>query len=253
MEYHELTTAAGRIRVPVLTDESAGRLCITWHWAASSYTVAEGLLSHYHFVLDKDGQVHAGVPIARNLRKPDSAMPSGYAAHVKSANSNNIGICAAAMAGARESEARQGRYGSYPITKEQAAGMVEVAAQLCAYYSIPVLPSRVLGHEEWDSVLGRPQDRWDVNCVPHLDIRPRLNPDGTYASTNLLRQLTADRVAELQAEAEPAVQPDQLAAFRKFIEFYDLALAARFPALTLKLIKQLRNEPPLAGFSREDL
>jgi N-acetyl-anhydromuramyl-L-alanine amidase AmpD len=253
MDHIELATTAGRMRVPALEHEAAARLCITCHWAASSYVITDELLRHYHFVLDADGRVYAGVPIERNLRAPGGAMPDGYAAHVKGANSNNIGLAVAAMAHATESEARQGRYGPYPMTKAQAEGLVEVAAQLCAYYGIPVLPTRVLGHEEWDSVLGRPQDRWDVNCLPHLDIRPRFNADGTYASTNQLRQLTAARVAELQAQAEPGAQAGQLAVFRKFVAFMDAAEAAHFPAATLRLIKQLRDAPPLGSFTREDL
>lgn len=37
MDHIELATAAGRVRVPVLGREDAGRLSITWHWATSSY------------------------------------------------------------------------------------------------------------------------------------------------------------------------------------------------------------------------
>ena len=253
MDYRDLETKAGRIIIPALTTIQAAQLCVTWHWAASSYRVSKNLLKHYHFVLDKDGQAQAGVPVESNLREPGGAMPSGYAAHVKAANSNNIGISAAAMYGASETEARQGRYGPYPMTAAQIGGMVEVAAQLCMQYNIPVLPSRVLGHEEWDSVLGRTQDRWDLNCIPHLDFRPRVNPDGTYASTNHLRQLTAARVLELQQDSQPTLRNSQLEAFRRFVAFYDSAMAAQFPAGTMRLIRQLRDEPPLGIYARENL
>jgi len=253
MQHQRLKTTAGTLTVPVLDTEATSKLSITWHWSASSYTVTKYLKTRYHFVIDKHGKARHGVPVERNLNNKNQRRQAGYAAHVLNANSNNIGISAAAMGDAHENRARRGDYGSWPLTKAQIAGLVEVAAQLCYCYRIPVLPARVLGHEEWDSILGRPQDRWDVNCIPHLDIRPHLNADGSYDSTNYLRQQVQRRVAELAVPDDPELRDKQLRAFGSFVTFHDQAYASRFPVETIRTIKQLRQQAPLAGFSRDDL
>ena len=54
----------------------------------------------------------------------------------------------------------------------------------------------------------------------------------------------------LQA-AQPELRARQHAACAKFEEFAAAAALAQFPAPALQLIRQLRNTPPLAGFSGE--
>jgi len=253
VKHVELTTTAGKLAIPELDSEATSKLHLTWHWSAGSYRVTSSLLEHYHFVIDKHGKVRHGVPLELNISTRDKPRDPGYARHVLNANSNNIGIAAAAMGDAQEHLARQGEYGKWPMTQAQLAGMTEVAAQICAQYGIPVLPTRVLGHEEWDSIHGRPQDRWDVNCIPHLDLRPYLNSDGTYESTNYLRRQTAKRVAELHVNSDPGERARQLAVFREFVELHDAAYAAGLPVETIRVIKQLRQLPPFSTFTRQDL
>ena len=244
MRHRELTTGVGKIRIPELDLEATSKLHITWHWSAGSYRVTKSLLEHYHFVVDGNGQVRQGVSIEYNISTKDHPRDARYAKHVLNANSNNIGIAAAAMGDAKEHLARRGDYGKWPVTAGQIAGLIEVAAQLCEHYGIPVIPTRVLGHEEWDSIHGRPQDRWDFNCIPHFDLRPHLNADGTYAATSYLRRQTAARVAELRALADPALRERQLNAFREFVEFHDASYSAEVPVDTILVIKQLRQMPP---------
>lgn len=253
MRHIDLTTTAGLLRVPILNSEATSKLHIIWHWSAGSYRVTSNLLKHYHFVIDKYGQARAGVPIEFNINTRDHPRESDYARHVLNANINNIGITAAAMGDAHEGEARRGCYGKWPMLSVQIAGMIEVTAQLCLQYGLPVIPTRVLGHEEWDSIHGRPQDRWDVNCIPHLDIRPHLNSDGTHDSTNYLRHQVASGVAGLEAEEDPSLRSRQLAVFREFSELHDSAYAADVPPNTLRVIKQLRQMPPFDNFTRDDL
>jgi hypothetical protein len=116
MELKQIETACGVITLPVLDEEAASKLHVTWHWSASTYSIGKLLLEHYHFILDRDGRVHQGVPLERNIATKTHPREAGYAAHVKHANSNNIGVAAAAMAGASEAEARRGRYGQYLLT-----------------------------------------------------------------------------------------------------------------------------------------
>lgn len=200
-------TNAGPLRLPVIDaaglDDLRGKVNVTFHWSAGTHAVTQDCLDHYHFILDGAGLIHHGVAVENNLVYAGHPRSAQYAAHVKNANTNNIAISAAAMAGSAESAARKGVYGPNAMTAAQVEGLVEVAAHICYHFDIPVLPTRVLGHEEWDSVLGRPQDRWDVNCIPHLDIRPHLNPDGTYDSTNFLRQRVRQRLAQLNQQTAP--------------------------------------------------
>lgn len=168
------------LRLPAI---DSSQTCLTFHWAASTYVVTDNIKQHYHFILGKEGRLYLGVPVGLNCPK----VRKGYAAHVRMANTNNIGISAAAMHTASESGSRAGHYGKYPMTELQVEGMCRVAALICQRYNIDPTPQRVLGHEEWDSVKHKPQDRWDVNCIPHKDIRPHRNPDGTYDSTNWMR------------------------------------------------------------------
>lgn len=185
------------LTLPELPKEATSKLYITFHWAASTYEVTEGIREHYHFIAEKDGELVVGVPLLKNVSYKGHPRSAGYAAHVKNANTNNIAISCAAMANSYEHKARQGEYGPYPMTADQVETMIEVAAILCYTYGIQILPTRVLGHEEWDSVNGYPQDRWDINCIPHLDIRPNKRGDGTYDSMNYIRNRVKARVSEL--------------------------------------------------------
>ena len=93
------------------------------------------------------------------------------------------------MMGASEREARRGEYGSYPVTAPQIKSMIELTAALARLYKIPIDPDRVLGHKEHDSIRGINQNRWDFNCIPHMDIRPEA-PDprsGSYKACDWLR------------------------------------------------------------------
>jgi len=246
----QLTTRCGILSVPRLDPEVCSRLRITWHWAASAYSVSPLLRSKYHFILGRDGQAVAGVPILRNIVTHGHPREALYAPHVKNANSNNIGIAAAAMAGASEAEARRGYFGPFPMSKAQAEGLAEVAAQLCACYGVPVVPARVLGHAEWDSLLHIHQDRWDVNCIPHLDLRPRLSPGGTYSASDWLRARTAARMEELRLEAEPELEQRRLRALALLSELDTVLRDSHAGPEALALTRRLRELPAFAALAQ---
>jgi hypothetical protein len=122
--------------------------------------------------------------------------------------------------------------------------MAALAAEICRAYGIPVTPQRILGHEEWDSIHGKKQDRWDVNCIPHLDIRPG-NPlaDGTHEAMNWMREriasmLGSDIKPPQFTELESGARRD---AFRVFY-----ADEARLPEIQPTL-NQLRRIYEAAG------
>lgn len=196
------TPSFGDLWLPALTDpDITDKLRATWHWSAGHYKIGDPALKHYNFCIASDGEVMEGVPIELQLNTNAYPRHEGYAKHVRNANSNNIAISVMGMFDAHESKARQGNYGSAPITKAQIDSLVELTAYLCFAYNIPTIPTRILGHVEWRSVMGIHQDRWDVACIPHLDIRPQELDDGTWTAHNYLRERIATELAELNVLA----------------------------------------------------
>ena len=234
MKTETLVTRFGNFHLPLVEDRDlTDKLRITWHWSAGSYSASTRAREHYNLLILKDGRIEEGVPIENQFVTKSIPRNPGIASHVLNANSNNIAISAMAMAESVEGLARQGEYGPYPITEAQMRSMIDVAALICLRYGIPVLPTRVLGHEEWDSVMGIRQDRWDVCCIPHLDIRPRLLPDGTYESTNYMRAQTKQRITQLTPPAATSTEP-AMAEVNKNLR----ALYAAVKALPLSLNDQ---------------
>lgn len=209
-------TKFGTIELPVFGDpDITDKLKITWHWSAGSYGVGSACREHYNLVAGRNGKLVQAIPIEYQIVTSEYPRHPKYAAHVRNGNSNNIAVSVAAMGGSHEWKARRGDFGPYPMTPEQVEFLIEMAAWICWYYEIPIIPTRVLGHVEWRTVLGVPQDRWDVGCIPHLNIRPRELPDGTWESLNYLRSRVRQRVNEIsrdQTETDvsvPSVVDDQ--------------------------------------------
>jgi hypothetical protein len=247
-----ITLEAVKGLLPDLTPAEKKKLHVTWHWTAGRYDDPE--LTKYHFTFAKNGAIHKGVDVKKNMRNLAQDSSGGYAAHVLNANSYNIGVSACGMWDASESEARKGRYGSAPMTQAQVESMLKVTAVILSHYGLK--PSIVVAHEEWDSLLHKPQDRWDVCCIPHLDLRPQLLPDGTYASMNYVRQrLTAMLQPAVPAAAAGSVAPAPklLEAWGRFVAFYDSASPAGLPEDVLRLIREIRETPPFSGLTREML
>lgn len=236
------------ITIPDLPKEGASKLNLTFHWSAGTYHIGEAETSHYHFIIGEKGNVVQGINVEKNCVYNGHPRQPGYAAHVKNSNSNNIAISAASMSGSAETEARKGHYGPYPMTKEQVESMIEVAALLCYTYGIPVLHTRILGHEEWDSVMGHPQDRWDVNCIPHLDIRPEKTGNGTYTATNYLRSRVKARVEELMKGSKP--KPEVSAQLIGDIVEAQRALYASLNTLPLSEAQRQAAEAALNDYNR---
>lgn len=159
---------------------------ITVHWTGGTLKPNETDLSHYHFLVDGLGKTHIGLHPIRANNPP--LRPGEYAAHVARANSYNIGIAMCGMYGATWAGAMKGDYGPHPLTHDCILATIQLVADLCKQYNIPVSKNRILGHEEWDSIMGKPQDRWDVCCIPPFDLRPIKHSDGSYGAMNYIRE-----------------------------------------------------------------
>jgi hypothetical protein len=135
---------------------------ITVHWSAGAYEVSSSDKEHYHFIVDGGGRVVRGdYSIKANVSTGDN---DGYAAHTNQANTKNIGIAAACMAGATESPFNAGKY---PLTELQWMTLAKIAAELAVRYGIPCDRTKILSHGEWQSTNGVPQSgKWDINKLP---------------------------------------------------------------------------------------
>jgi hypothetical protein len=135
---------------------------IIMHWTAGTHRPNRVDLSAYHFVIDGDGNVHAGdLPPEANL-----TTDGQYAAHTRNLNTGSIGVAVAAMHGAQE---RPFDWGPYPITEAQVEALCRKVAALSDEYGIPVTPKTVLTHAEVQTVLNVPQRfKWDITVLPGM-------------------------------------------------------------------------------------
>lgn len=137
---------------------------IIWHWTAGAYGVINMEADAYHFIVNKDGSVSAG------LDAPEANIPplraGAYAAHTLNLNSNSIGIAIDSMAGAVE---RPFDAGPYPTTTAQIESLCQLTAKLCMKYGIPVRRETVLSHAEVQPTLGVTQrNKWDITWLPGM-------------------------------------------------------------------------------------
>ncbi len=112
------------------------------HWTAGLYYPSDHEKKCYHFLVDKDGNIHKGVfKPENNLR----CINGYYAAHTGGGNTSSIGVAMCAMAGFKNSK----NCGDYPITKKQFEACMELCAKLSINYDIPVNPNTILTHYEF--------------------------------------------------------------------------------------------------------
>ena len=241
---------------PELTAAQKAKLRLTLHWTGGNYDHRSSL-SHYNFVVDGAGNVHHAIPLQRNF----PPLSAGYAQHTGRANSYNIGIGICGMWGSTQAEALQGRYGPFPLTIQSILAAVDLAADLCKRYDIEVTPQRVRVHSEWSTVdpVTRQNGKWDINCIPHLDLRERLLGDGTQMAGNYLRneirQLlagTAEPTDDLGLTDERESVVD--AAWISFLEVMDTADANSdvFSQAFRKKVKELRRLAPFRNMKRPE-
>ena len=135
------------------------------HWTAGSYRAGGLDKFSYHILIEGDGKLVRGTfSIADNVSNL-VWNPRSYAAHTKGTNTRSVGVSACCMAGARNSPTFSA--GTAPMLELQWNRMVEVTAQLCTRYSIPVTDRTVLGHGEVQKNLGIAQSgKWDPMVLP---------------------------------------------------------------------------------------
>ncbi|MBN9084314.1 MAG: N-acetylmuramoyl-L-alanine amidase [Rhizobiales bacterium 62-17] len=160
LNYVELTMPVSSVRVvPTEWMPDAIMKRIIVHWTAGAYKASALDKSHYHVLIEDDGQLVHGKPsIALNDARGAKA---GYAAHTLNCNTGSIGVSLCCMAGAIESPFKAG---TAPMTRAQWEKLPRVIADLCWRYGIAITPQTVLSHAEVQVNLGiKQRGKWDIS------------------------------------------------------------------------------------------
>lgn len=112
------------------------------HWTAGGYYPNASEKNYYHFLVDKDGNVHNGSFKPENNLK---CVKGCYAAHTGGGNTGAIGVAMCAMAGFKN----KNDIGKYPITPIQFEAAMKLCADLALKYNIIVNSSNVMTHYEF--------------------------------------------------------------------------------------------------------
>lgn len=135
----------------------AGRLeRIICHWTAGAHKASGLDRSHYHILIEGDGNLVRGThPISAN----GIGASGPRASHTLSCNTGSIGVSLCCMRGAVE---RPFNPGPSPMTAIQWQRLAQVCADLCRRYAIQVTERTVLSHAEVQPTLKIPQrGKWD--------------------------------------------------------------------------------------------
>lgn len=144
---------------------------IVCHWTAGLHYPSAFDKTHYHFLIDADGNVHRGT---KTVAQNSNPITGDYAAHTRNLNNGFIGLSLCCLGGNGVSESNQGRW---PMTAAQWETMVACIAQLSAHYGFPIQrpskkdPRGVLSHAEVQDALGIAQaGKWDFTVchIPSL-------------------------------------------------------------------------------------
>ena len=178
---------------------------IICHWSEGNYKANSTDIEHYHILIEGDGTVRGG---DHTIDDNSNTGDNDYAAHTLNANTESIGVACCCMVGCQESPFKPG---SQPMKKSQWDTMVQVVAELCQFYGIPVTPKTVLGHGEVQANLGITQKgKWDPMVWPWDTSKTRaqvgegLRKQVAAALAKLGRGASAARAAAIPTAAAAA-------------------------------------------------
>lgn len=113
---------------------------IVIHWTAGANYMNSTDYQHYHFLVDKDGEVMKG------MYKPEDNLNCNdgkYAAHTGGGNTGSIGVAFCGMLGFKNAK----NPGHFPLTAKQVEAGLKFCAELCKKYNIPI--DNVITHYEF--------------------------------------------------------------------------------------------------------
>ena len=156
------------------------------HWTAGGYIICDEDKEHYHFIVDRDGNVVNG------KYKPEDNLDTSdgnYAAHVGGGNTGRIGISMAAMRGF----VNKNHPGDRPITLKQFLATVKKVALLCKQYNIPVNEDTVMTHYEFGKKHPETSSAGKIDIV-YLPPYPTLKD---YEIGNFIRNKVREYLSDL--------------------------------------------------------
>lgn len=150
-------------RKEVINSEANSFKNIVLHWTGGGNYPNDVDKEAYHFLVDKDGEVHYGIhKVEDNLDCTDG----NYAAHCGGGNTGRIGVALCGMMGFNNSM----KFTKYPLTRKQFEAAFLLCAELCKKYKLK--PNQVITHAEFGlkfpntSSKGKP----DISYIPYLSL-----------------------------------------------------------------------------------
>lgn len=112
------------------------------HWTAGAYTPNSTDLSHYHYLIDKNGRINCGI-----FRPEDNenCNDGKYAQHTGGGNTGAIGVALCGMYGFSSAT----KLGCYPLTKIQCEALFSFVAKLSKKYKIKIDNNHIMTHYEF--------------------------------------------------------------------------------------------------------
>lgn len=189
-------TSVGVVPAAWMPDAKMSRIHI--HWSAGQHSANAGDRSHYHIMIEGDGNLVRGDHTI-DANAPGSGKEP--ASHTRMANTGAIGVSMCCMFNAIESPFNPG---PAPMTRTQWDRMIEAVADLARRYDIPVTPQTVLTHAEVGPNLGRPQPgKWDITRLAFDS-----SVQGHKAVGDKLRREVALALDAGEPEPGPITPPD---------------------------------------------
>lgn len=118
------------------------------HWTAGTNQPNNVDKEHYHYLIDKDGNVTQGkFPVSANtVCRNDAKGKPMYAAHTGGGNTGSIGVSMCGMFAPAKSDLRQTKF---PLTRKQCEACFKLCADLAKKYGIPITAQNIMTHYEF--------------------------------------------------------------------------------------------------------
>lgn len=169
--------------IPPIAALPASPRRIILHWTGGTGKASAFEREHYHYLVQQDGSVVAGVPVALNMRTCGPGVP--YAAHTRGFNSFSVGVSFCGMLGAIQGKS----HGRYPLTEPQVEAGCAFIAKLCAAWGLAPTVEQVFTHAEAQRIHGRAQAwKWDIDVLPWREATPEEN--GKYLRDRVAAHMT---------------------------------------------------------------
>ena len=129
---------------------------IILHWTAGNYKPCATDKEHYHYMIDKDGNVYRGKYTPQDN---ENCTDGKYAAHCGGGNTGRIGIAICCRKDLNT-----------PPVKVQVEAMCNLAAQLCTVYGLK--PSDCITHAEFGQQHPKTSSygKIDINQIPYANV-----------------------------------------------------------------------------------